>query len=181
MTQWSSSHSVNPPVEDIASPSYLEGKESPNTHDGHKCYKSPVTSSLDKSGHHGPTDTLDMRCDENRPVHGLDLQSELSHPTVKIGKKHSVLPLLGAQIGAVNCRSASPESRSPPTPIEFGHFDEEVALETEMILMDQCESVDIHIVKAQPSCAVDVQMSFRPREKESELERVGTDSQGTFS
>jgi len=47
---------------------------------------------------------LDVKYDDKRPGHGLDLQSELSHPTVKRGERNSELPLLGAQTKAVHVR-----------------------------------------------------------------------------
>ena len=42
-----------------------------------------------------------MKYDDKRPEHGLDLQSELSHITVKRGERNSEMPLLGAQTKAV--------------------------------------------------------------------------------
>ena len=122
-----------------------------------------------------------MKYNDKRPGHGLDLQSELSHPTVKRGKRISALPLLGAQTKAVHIENpgdqpTSAEPRHPSTPAEF---DDEVALATEDILMDQCQSVDVHVVKAQTNCSVDVEMSFT-MEKELELDKVDTVFQGIF-
>jgi hypothetical protein len=124
---------------------------------------------------------LDMKYDDNRPGHGLDLRSELSHPTVKRDKRISALPLLGAQTKAVHLENpgyqpTAAEPRHPSTPAEF---DDEVALATEHILMDQCQSIDVHVVKAQTNCSVDVEMSS-PMDKELELDQVDIVSEGIF-
>src|SRR5271156_6078111 len=105
---------------------------------------------------------LDMKYDDKKPSHGLDLQSELSHPTVKRDKRISALPLLGAQTKAVHIdnpgyQPTSAEPRHPSTPAEF---DDEIALATEDILMGQSQAIDVHVVKAQINCIVDVELSF---------------------
>jgi hypothetical protein len=123
---------------------------------------------------------LDMKYDDKRPKHGLDLQSELSHPTAKRDKRISALPLLGAQTKAVHIHNpgyqpTSAEPRHPSTPA----YDDEVALATEDILMDQCQDVDVRVVKAHTNCSVDVEMSFA-MEKEWELDQLDTALQGIF-
>ena len=117
-----------------------------------------------------------MKYDDKRPAHGLDLLSELSRPTVKRDERISALPLLGAQTKVVHItyQPISPGPRRSPT---SGEFDDEVALETENILMDQYQPKEAHVVKVQTDSSVDVEMDS-PMEKELDLHQVDTISQG---